>query len=211
MDISAITPAAEQSATAKLTADFDMFLRLLTTQLQNQDPLDPMDSSEYTQQLVSYSQVEQAIQQTGKLDAILGALAASDLTGASNLIGREVGNYTSEQIATADGADWAYDLSALAALTQLTVTDSLGRIVHSETGQTSAGRHAFRWTGGTEGETYSLSVQALSAAGNAVDSRTLATGRVTGVEALAGDIMLDVGGRFIRAADVATISDTKGA
>lgn len=206
METTAITPANGASATAKLTADFDMFLRLLTTQLQNQDPLDPMDSSEYTQQLVSYSQVEQAIQQTNKLEQILSALGASDLTGASNLIGREVGNYSAEQRAGPAGADWAYELDGTAALTQLTVTDIMGRVVHSETGQTSEGRHAFRWTGGTPGETYSLSVQALSSAGNPVQSRTLATGTVTGVEALAGDIMLDIGGRFVRAADVATIS-----
>ena len=46
------------AAGAELNANFDMFLKLLTTQMQNQDPLDPMETSEYTQQLTQYSQVE---------------------------------------------------------------------------------------------------------------------------------------------------------
>ena len=54
-----------------LSADMDTFLTLLTTQLQYQDPLDPMDASEYTNQLVQYSNVEQAIQTNSKLDNLL--------------------------------------------------------------------------------------------------------------------------------------------
>ena len=76
MDVSPISANGPQAAsTATLTADFNMFLQLLTTQLQYQDPLDPMDTSEYTQQLVSYSQVEQAIQQTGRLDQMFARMA----------------------------------------------------------------------------------------------------------------------------------------
>src|SRR3546814_11264347 len=80
--------AAPGTATGKFTADFNMFLNLLTTQLQHQDPLDPMDTSQFTQQLVSYSQVEQAIQQTSKLDALLQLTAAPNLNAAPGLIGQ---------------------------------------------------------------------------------------------------------------------------
>jgi len=64
-----ITPS-RQGAASKLNADFDLFVNLLTTQMKNQDPLDPVDSAQYTQQLVQYSAVEQAIEQTGTLKDI---------------------------------------------------------------------------------------------------------------------------------------------
>jgi len=77
------------SPLAGLSKDYTMFLKLLTTQMQHQDPLDPMDTSEYTQQLVQYSQVEQSIQQTGALKDILSQLGAQQMSQASSFIGRE--------------------------------------------------------------------------------------------------------------------------
>ena len=59
------------AASASLASDFDNFLVLLTTQLQNQDPLNPTDSTEFTNQLVQFSQVEQGINTNQKLDALL--------------------------------------------------------------------------------------------------------------------------------------------
>ena len=202
--------AAEPSAGAKLTADFDIFLSLLTTQLQYQDPLDPMDSSEYTQQLVSYSQVEQAIQQTQKLDAILAAMSAQDLAGASSLIGREVGIYAADQVAGADGASWVYEVPDGAALTQLRVTDALGQEVYAAAGESAAGRHDLSWSGGEAGQSYTLAVTAFSPGGRPLAARTLVFGRVAGVEALAGDIILDLGARKVRADDVAAVQKAPG-
>ena len=83
------TAAAATNALGKTSADFNMFLKLLTTQMQNQDPLKPMDSTEYTAQLAQFSQVEQTIQQTGTLKDILSRLSGQDLAQASGLIGRE--------------------------------------------------------------------------------------------------------------------------
>ncbi|WPR54578.1 flagellar hook capping FlgD N-terminal domain-containing protein [Streptomyces sp. S399] len=68
--------------TTGIKADFNMFLKLLTTQMQNQDPLSPMDTSQYTQQLVQYSQVEQSVQQNTTLNSILSNLSNQGLTQA---------------------------------------------------------------------------------------------------------------------------------
>lgn len=76
------------SALAKLGTDTTTFLKLLTTQMQNQDPLKPMDTSEYTQQLVQFSQVEQSIQQSQSLKDILAKLSATDLSSAATMIGK---------------------------------------------------------------------------------------------------------------------------
>jgi flagellar basal-body rod modification protein FlgD len=76
-------------STSGVGADFNMFLKMLTVQMQNQDPLDPMDTSEYTKQLVQFSQVEQSMQQTGVLKDILTRVSGQDMAQASAFIGRE--------------------------------------------------------------------------------------------------------------------------
>lgn len=213
MDISPTAAAgAPKAATATLTADFNMFLKLLTTQLQFQDPLDPMDTSEYTQQLVSYSQVEQAIQQTGRLDQILARLSGQDLASASSYIGREVTAYQPTAALDAGGAQWFYDLKSNADVAKLSILDRNGLAVRQINGPTTAGRHEIAWDG-SDGNgrrlppgNYTLRVEALTAAGQGVAANVGTYGVVTGVEALAGDIILNLGATSIRAADIAAIA-----
>lgn len=78
-----------KSATA-INADFQTFLKLLTTQMQNQDPLKPLDSTEFVAQLASFSAVEQQVQSNDKLDGILDALGGSSAGGLAAWIGRDV-------------------------------------------------------------------------------------------------------------------------
>lgn len=211
-----VTPVSANSSTAAstatLTADFNSFLRLLTAQLQNQDPLDPMDSTQFTQQLVSFSQVEQAIQQTSRLDAILGRLSAQDLAAASSYIGREVSAFQPTAALDAGGARWFYDLAANAETTQLTILDHNGFAVRQIEGPSTAGRHEIAWDG-TDGNgralpagNYTLRVEAVTAAGQSVQANVGTRGIVTGVEALAGDIILNLGATAIRADQIAAIA-----
>lgn len=81
--------SSTKSATA-INADFQTFLKLLTTQMQNQDPLKPLDSTEFVAQLASFSAVEQQVQSNDKLDNILEALGGSSAGGLAAWIGREV-------------------------------------------------------------------------------------------------------------------------
>lgn len=74
----------------KLAEDFDQFLNLLTTQLQNQDPLNPMDSNEFTNQIVQFSQVEQAINTNQKLDSLVSLQLASISGAALNYVGMDI-------------------------------------------------------------------------------------------------------------------------
>ena len=73
-----------------LADTFDNFLVLLTTQLQNQDPLSPLDTNEFTQQLVEFTNVEQAIKTNDKLDQLVALQGAGILTGALDYIGKQV-------------------------------------------------------------------------------------------------------------------------
>lgn len=93
MTVSAVQPAAANAAqktttaAASATLDYNSFLQLLIAQIKNQDPLNPMDSTEYVSQLASFSSVEQAIKTNNKLDGVLTSLSLSQADG---LIGRTV-------------------------------------------------------------------------------------------------------------------------
>jgi flagellar basal-body rod modification protein FlgD len=80
----AATTASQASAT---TVDYESFLRLLVTQMKNQDPTAPMDSTDYVAQLATFSQVEQTVQTNSKLDSLL---QMSLLGQATSIIGRTV-------------------------------------------------------------------------------------------------------------------------
>lgn len=93
-----ILPAATSAATATstvsnnsavLSSDFEVFLRMLTAQAEYQDPLEPIDSSEYAAQLAQFSMVEQQVTTNDLMKQILSALGASDMASAANWIGME--------------------------------------------------------------------------------------------------------------------------
>lgn len=79
-----------QSAAASLTSDFETFLKMLTAQARNQDPLEPLDSSEYASQLAQFSMVEQQVQTNDLLTSLASALSSVNLDELSNWIGVEV-------------------------------------------------------------------------------------------------------------------------
>ena len=93
----ATSAAKTQAQSVKLAEDFTQFLTLLTTQLQNQDPLNPMDSTEFTNQLVQFSQVEQSINTNQKLDDLLALQLGGLSTVALGYVGMDV-TYTSTEM-----------------------------------------------------------------------------------------------------------------
>ena len=130
---------AQQSAT--LSADLSQFLTLLTTQLQNQDPLSPMDSTEFTNQLVQFSQVEQQINTNQKLDDMLQLQLASMSNVGINYVGLDISYLSAE--ASYDGeapVTINYSLSEDATIAKLYVSNEEGEVVYSADVPTTAGR-----------------------------------------------------------------------
>lgn len=85
------TPApAPASNTSALTSDFETFLKMLTAQARNQDPLEPLDSSEYAAQLAQFSMVEQQVQTNNMLANLVNQLGASDMTALAGWVGMDV-------------------------------------------------------------------------------------------------------------------------
>ena len=196
-----VSPSVEATgAIGKLDADFDMFLNLLTTQMQNQDPLDPMDTSEYTQQLVQYSQVEQSIQQTRALEDILASLSTQGMTQAANVLGREAefDSATSGLSATAP-AQWTWQAGRNVQTLSATITDANGKTVHTELlNPEKAGDYSWDGslkTGGTAAAGgYTLALSGQDAAGNTVPITIRSIGTVNEVSSLDGEIQLGANG-----------------
>ena len=86
----ATASAAPSAAQTQLAGNFDTFLTLLTTQLQNQDPLNPMDSNQFTQQLVAFSGVEQQINTNANLQSLIALSLSQQASSAVNYIGHSV-------------------------------------------------------------------------------------------------------------------------
>jgi flagellar basal-body rod modification protein FlgD len=188
IDTTGTLNSQQQQATQQLAGNFDTFLKLLTTQLQNQDPLSPMDSNQFTQQLVAFSGVEQQINTNDNLQSLIALSMSQQASSAVNYIGHSV-VMTNGMGALQNGAvDWTYNLAAPAAGTTLTVTDSTGKVVYTGSGSTAQGNNDFAWNGQDssgnqlpDGQ-YTLSVAATASDGTAITSTIASKAIVTAVD-----------------------------
>jgi flagellar basal-body rod modification protein FlgD len=157
------------NALDKLSSDFNDFLKLLTTQLQNQDPLSPMDSTQFTAQLVAFTGVEQQINTNAKLDSLIGVDKGSQLSAAANFIGDTVEAPSSQVSVDAAGnvSQIGFTLPSAASATVITITDSNGTVVSSGNGPILQGHNVVSWNGkdgngdAVSAGTYNVSVSAL--------------------------------------------------
>ncbi len=143
------TPTAAKSAMSDLSNDFDSFLKLLTAQVANQDPLKPMDSTTFVTQLAQLSQVEQSVKANTNLEQIAAKLsAAADLSGIQ-LIGRDV-TLTTDRIETSAGSgDYTYELQGTAQNVRAEILSADGSVLRTISGlPTNAEvRHRLVWDG----------------------------------------------------------------
>lgn len=198
-----------QTAGLKLAEDFTQFLTLLTTQLQNQDPLNPMDSTEFTNQLVQFTQVEQSINTNQKLDNLVAMQMGSLTTMSLGFVGMDI-TYPSVELSF-DGENKAkvtYSLAEEARIAKINIRDSNGLLVYSADVPRDVGTSTFEWDGtNNEGDivpegTYSFTIDAVNAADDPVQASTAVNGRVRGVETQNGVPFLLVGDRAIAVSNV---------
>lgn len=176
------------SSKTQLFDDMEAFLYLLTQQLKYQDPLDPMDTSEYTNQLVQYAQVEQSIQSNKYLETIVAQNVNAMATQAISYMDQTV-QALSDYLPLQNGhAKFSYILEADAASCVVAIKDSAGNYVKTFTGvEQSAGRHELEWDGKDNNGNklkdgaYVLVVTALDASGSSVKVQKTVFGKVTGI------------------------------
>ncbi len=195
----------------QIASNFQDFLKLLTTQLRNQDPTAPLDTNQFTQQLVMFAQVEQQLATNQSLERLIKLQEMSQLTALTPLIGRTVEAEASAIVLQDGAARGAYVLRADATATTVTIRDTAGRIVAQSPGQTRAGRHEFAWDGRDAfgrrlpDGVYRVSVEAQR--GSSVEAvPTTVIGRVTGAERAEGGLRLTIGGLAIESSAIRSIS-----
>jgi flagellar basal-body rod modification protein FlgD len=143
------------SSVESLSENYELFLSVLTAQLQNQNPLDPTDTDEMTSQLVNYAQVEQQILSNSYLENLVLATNNESASVALALVGMEV-TYTADDLAFTDGdtLSWSYDVPDDTESLTAQVLDSDGNVVYSKSVDTTSGTYTFTWDGTqTDGST----------------------------------------------------------
>lgn len=201
--VSGTAPAASATGRTRLAENFDTFLTLLTTQLKNQDPLSPMDSTQFTQQLVQMTGVEQQLLTNDLLEKLVSN-TGSGISTAVALIGKEVRADSNLAALSGGKAEWVYKLDRAATDVKIEVLDSKGRVVQSiAPTDNKAGEHAFKWDGKTAGGStaadgiYSLRVTAKDSEGSTVPAGIVAQGVVTGVQQVDGQTLVNINGAQI--------------
>ncbi|HEY4635634.1 MAG TPA: flagellar hook assembly protein FlgD [Rhodospirillales bacterium] len=201
------------TASSQLSANFDNFLKLLTTQLANQDPLSPLDATQFTTQLAQFSGVEQAINTNKKLDALIAAQTTGQLTSGVSYLGKFVeakGNISTLQNGQ---AEWGYFLSSQAASTQIAIYNDQGQLVRQIPGETTAGAHQLVWDGKDNGGNsvpdgnYQIQLVAVDNSGSPVTATTNFVSTVTGVLTSNGQVMLQTADGPIALSNVISVRE----
>ncbi|MDO8410042.1 MAG: flagellar hook assembly protein FlgD [Phenylobacterium sp.] len=185
----------------RLAESFDTFLILLTTQMKNQDPLSPMDSGDFTQQIVQMTGVEQQLLTNDLLKQLVGS-AGDGVADAVSLIGKEVRAATDTANLSKGQAEWVYRLDREAQSVKIEVLDDKGSIVHVQALENvQGGEHDFSWNGKNilgsqlpDGGTYTLRITATDTAGATVGHNTFIQGLVRAVEQIDGQTYVTIGG-----------------
>src|SRR5260221_3923636 len=194
------TIADKVNASANRLADAQQtFLKLLTTQPKNQDPLSPLDSNQFTQQIVQMTGVEQQLYSNQLLEQLVAGGGAG-LSGYVGLIGKTVAVKGDTNTLVGGKASYAYDLASTADSTNLEIVDGAGRVVWTGTAASgSAGRHTFVWDGKdssgnqmADGGQYRLIVDA-TAGGAPVTATSYITGVGNALETIDRPTLLTVG------------------
>jgi len=177
------------SATKSKSLDKDAFLKLLTTQLQNQDPLNPTDSTEFTAQLAQFSSLEQLSNVNATLNTLKLYEASINNAQAVGFIGKDiVANGKSIEMKGGQPVSCDYELPAAAKSVVVSIYDATGNFVRDyQKTALAAGKQSLTWDGrDRNGNTvadgaYTFEVQALDQKGAKLDVRTFSKGTVTGV------------------------------
>jgi flagellar basal-body rod modification protein FlgD len=215
MAISPINPSGTGSVAANdssgLITNYEAFLQLLTTQLKNQSPLEPMDTNQFTQQLVQFSTVEQAIKTNQNLERLIASSAASNALGLVGYIGTTVTAEGSKTELTGGRAVWQLN-SPSDGTADVAIRNSEGAVVFTKTIDIPQGSNLFNWdgtmnTGGIAPDgSYSVSIAAKNADGKLFAVDTLVNGTVDGIDLSGIEPLLKIGDLTIPLSAVRTVA-----
>ena len=210
------TAATKTSSTGtsaqEIAGNFTQFLTLLTTQLKNQNPLDPMDTNQFTQQLVQFAGVEQQLKTNDRLDNILTSSKAASSATATSYIGKSItADGSAADLTSGGSANWNLNASRAASKAVVSILDSKSNVVGTQTIALTAGSQTFTWNGRTASGmsapagTYTIKVAAQDATGAAVTVDTSTSGTVDEVDLSGSTPVLLVGSQRVPLSSVQTV------
>jgi len=206
-------PTASQEARSKLTGDLQSFLTLLTTQLKHQDPLEPMDSTEFTAQLAQFAGVEQSIQTNANLEKLIGLNSSNQGLTAVGYLGKYVEAKGNTAALTNGQASFAYELPSNASAVAITIRNESGIQVTTVPGELTAGRHTFTWDGldlqgaqQPDGK-YTISVTAVGDNGESLNVQTYTVGIADGADSSSGTVKLTINGVEVPLSEVIAVKE----
>ena len=197
-------PENSQSANAKakIEEDLNRFLNLLVTQLQNQDPLDPLDATEFTSQLVQFASVEQQIFQNSNLEKLLNLQETNQISQMVDFIGKRVEYFGQELSLEKGNAEFSYVMPSGVVDANVNISNSAGLNVFFAKGDATAGKHTVIWDGvdkngnqQSDGK-YSVLVSGTDPQGNLVTIEHLMVGSVSGAGVDENQVKLFIGDKI---------------
>ena len=203
--------AAGGRALNSLSGNFQTFLTLLMTQLKNQDPTSPLDTNEFTSQLVQFASVEQQISTNRSLGQLIDLTQSGQVLQSSAMVGRQV-EVASEQLALQNGAAKIKFTAAADGPVAVAVYGANGSKVADGLVQASAGSNEWSWNGRNGSGTlmrdgaYTVAVAGSSADGSTKALPFTVVGTATGVSQTNGSIRLQVGGLTVNFSDVKSVA-----
>jgi flagellar basal-body rod modification protein FlgD len=223
-EISSISTTASTTATTstnELSGQLgqETFLKLLTVQLQNQDPLDPMSNEAFVEQLATFSMLEELINVNATLEAVYMGVVSMNNASMAGLVGTQVVARADDFAydGESDTVSLAFDAPQQSVGTQVNITDSDGTVIYSgDIGEMESGEGAWTWDGkktdgsrASEGD-YSFQFTGTDADGNSVAFVSLIIGTIDEMDYSTGTPLPSVDGIPIEVADIIrlTLSDT---
>jgi len=184
-----------------LAGNFQTFLTLLTTQLQNQNPMDPLDTNQFTQQLVQFAGVEQQLKTNDQLTALVSLQQTAQSTQALGFVGKTAVVDGSTAALTNGAATWNIGVPTNSNVS-ISITNSTGQTVYNNNYNVQAGQNqSFAWDGkGNDGTQwpdgqYKLTATGTDTAGNTVAVTTQIQGMVNSVDLTQSPPLLSINGQ----------------
>jgi flagellar basal-body rod modification protein FlgD len=210
---SSSSSAASASALAnqQIAGNFQSFLTLLTTQLQNQNPLDPLDTNQFTQQLVEFAGVQQQLNTNDSLSTLVSLQQTAQSTQALGFVGKTAVVKGSTAALTNSSATWDLNIPS-ASTVNVSITSSTGQTVFTGSYSANAGNsQPFTWNGqGNDGTQYpdgqyKMTATATDSSGNPVAVTTQIQGTVSSVDLTQSPPLLTIDGQTYTVSQIQSI------
>jgi flagellar basal-body rod modification protein FlgD len=200
------------NANQTIAGNFQTFLTLLTTQLQNQNPLDPLDTNQFTQQLVEFASVEQQLKTNDSLSTLVSLQQTAQSTQALTFVGKTAVVNGSTAALSNSSATWDLNIPSDCKMS-VSITNSAGQTVYTGNFTASAGdNQPFTWNGrGNDGTQwpdgqYTLSATATDGSGKTVGISTEIQGVVSSVDLTQTPPLLTIDGQTYTVSQIKSIA-----